>query len=245
MLQTRSGKRTTQAALKIAVDMAEEGLISREEAVLRIDPTQLDQLLHPTLDPDADRDRARQGPAGLARRRLRRDRLRRRRGGAAEGARPHGDPRPRRDQPGGHPRHARRRRHPHHARRHDQPRGRGRARHGPALRGRRRGGHIDLERETLAGRAACILHKGDVITIDGSTGQIINGRVPMRQPELSADFATLMGWADGVRRMRRARQRRHAGRRRARRAPSAPRASASAAPSTCSSRRAASSPCAR
>src|ERR1700760_4093964 len=56
MLQTRSGKRTAKAALKIAVDMAEEGLITREEAVARVDPAALDQLLHPTLDPAAKRD---------------------------------------------------------------------------------------------------------------------------------------------------------------------------------------------
>jgi pyruvate, orthophosphate dikinase len=56
MLQTRSGKRTAKAALKIAVDMASEGLITREEAILRVDPMALDQLLHPTLDPDAPRD---------------------------------------------------------------------------------------------------------------------------------------------------------------------------------------------
>ena len=56
MLQTRNGKRTTKAALKIAIDMANEGLISREEAVRRIDPAALDQLLHPTLDPEAARD---------------------------------------------------------------------------------------------------------------------------------------------------------------------------------------------
>ena len=56
MLQTRSGKRTAAAALKIAVDMAEEGLISEEEAVLRVEPSQLDQLLHPTIDPDAAHD---------------------------------------------------------------------------------------------------------------------------------------------------------------------------------------------
>src|SRR6185436_19447137 len=55
MLQTRSGKRTAKAALKIAVDMAEEGLITREEAIMRIDPAQLDQLLHPMLDPKADK----------------------------------------------------------------------------------------------------------------------------------------------------------------------------------------------
>ena len=55
MLQTRAGKRTAKAALKIAVDMAGEGLITREEAVGRIEPNSLDQLLHPTLDPDAER----------------------------------------------------------------------------------------------------------------------------------------------------------------------------------------------
>src|SRR5205085_7872407 len=55
MLQTRSGKRTARAALKIAVELANEGLISTEEAVTRIDPASLDQLLHPTIDPDAER----------------------------------------------------------------------------------------------------------------------------------------------------------------------------------------------
>src|SRR5690606_34109463 len=56
MLQTRSGKRTARAALKIAVDMAKEGLITEGEAVSRIDPASLDQLLHPTIDPSAKRD---------------------------------------------------------------------------------------------------------------------------------------------------------------------------------------------
>jgi pyruvate, orthophosphate dikinase len=56
MLQTRNGKRTTQAALKIAVDMAAEGLISAHDAILRIDPASLDQLLHPTIDPESTRD---------------------------------------------------------------------------------------------------------------------------------------------------------------------------------------------
>src|SRR5712692_2277122 len=55
MLQTRSGKRTAKAALRIAVELASEGLISKDEAVLRIDPASLDQLLHPTIDPDATR----------------------------------------------------------------------------------------------------------------------------------------------------------------------------------------------
>src|SRR5690606_36763001 len=56
MLQTRSGKRTAKAALRIAAEMAAEGLLTREEAVCRIDPASLDQLLHPTIDPKADRD---------------------------------------------------------------------------------------------------------------------------------------------------------------------------------------------
>ena len=56
MLQTRTGKRTARAALKIAVDMAETGQITRDEALSRIDPLALDQLLHPTLSPDAPRD---------------------------------------------------------------------------------------------------------------------------------------------------------------------------------------------
>ena len=81
-----------------------------------------------------------------------------------------------------------------------------------------------------------VFRKGDVITIDGATGEVLKGRVKMRQPELSGDFAHLMGWADEARTPRRARQRRHAARRRARPASSAPRASACAAPSTCSSR---------
>ena len=60
---------------------------------------------------------------------------------------------------------------------------------------------IDLERETLSA-GGVLLRKGDVVTIDGSTGQIIKGRVPMREPELSEDFNTLMQWADGFRRLK-------------------------------------------
>ena len=75
MLQTRSGKRTAKAALKIAVDMAAEGLITREEAVARIDPASLDQLLHPTIDPTRGARRHRHRPAGLAGRGDRRDRV--------------------------------------------------------------------------------------------------------------------------------------------------------------------------
>ena len=137
MLQTRNGKRTAKAALRIAVELANEGLISKNEAVLRIEPLSLDQLLHPTIDPRAHRKHHRHRPAGLAGRRLRRDRVLLRRGGAAQGRRQEGHSGARRDLAGGHSRHARRRRHSHHPRRHDLARGRRRARHGQALRLRR------------------------------------------------------------------------------------------------------------
>ena len=137
MLQTRNGKRTAEAALHIAVEMAKEGLISRREAINRIEPASLDQLLHPTIDPKAERKIVATGlPASP---------------GAACGeivfssdeaealkaVGPQGHPGARRDLAGRHPRHACGRRHPHHARRHDLACGRGGARHGQALRLRR------------------------------------------------------------------------------------------------------------
>jgi pyruvate, orthophosphate dikinase len=139
MLQTRSGKRTAKAALKIAVDMAEEGLISQQEAVLRVDPSALGD---------------RQGPAGFAGGRLRRRRVRRRHRRAPRRPRRESDLGPHRDQPRRHPRHARGARHPHRPRRHDQPRGGRRPRHGPPLRVRR-GRHLDrLQGATDEGRRA-------------------------------------------------------------------------------------------
>ena len=66
MLQTRSGKRTTGAAIRIAVEMEKEGLIDKAQAVCRVEPAALDQLLHPRLDPDAARDVITKGPAGVA-----------------------------------------------------------------------------------------------------------------------------------------------------------------------------------
>ena len=87
LLQTRTGKRTAAAALRIAVEMAEEGLISREEAVARIDPGQLDQLLHPMLDPTVEVEVAATGAERVARRRVGRDRARRRHGGRARARR--------------------------------------------------------------------------------------------------------------------------------------------------------------
>ena len=138
MLQTRSGKRTAKAAICVAVEMAKEGLITREEAIVARRPG----LARPAAAPDhrsqgrAQHHRCR--PAGLARRCDRRDRVFFRRGRGHEGQGPQGGAGAHRDQPRGHPRHARRRRHPDHARRHDQPCRRGGPRHGQAVRFRGR-----------------------------------------------------------------------------------------------------------
>src|SRR5512134_1601723 len=200
ILQTRTGKRSTQAALRIAVDMAEEGLISREEAVKSIDAGQLDQLLHPMLDPDAEKTVLAKGlPASP---------------GAASGelvfdadeavhlkaqghnvilARVETSPEDVQGMHaalgilttrGGMTSHAA-----------VVARGMGR----PCVVGAS-SVVVDLERETLFA-GGVLLHKGQVVTIDGSTGQIIKGRVPMREPVLSQDFNTLMQWADGFRRL--------------------------------------------
>jgi pyruvate,orthophosphate dikinase len=201
MLQTRSGKRSTQAALKIAVDMAAEGLVTRKEAVLSLNAAQLDQLLHPTLDPKVEMIVLAKGlPASP---------------GAASGelvfdadeavhlkgqghtvilARIETSPEDVQGMHaavgilttrGGMTSHAA-----------VVARGMGR----PCVVGAA-AVHIDLESETLAA-AGMRLNKGDIVTIDGSTGQIIKGRVAMREPKLSEDFTTLMQWADGFRRMK-------------------------------------------
>lgn len=200
MLQTRAGKRSTQAGLKIAVDMAEEGIITREEAVLSLNPAQLDQLLHPTLDLNAPMVVLAKGlPASP---------------GAASGeivfdadeavhlkaqghtvilARIETSPEDVQGMHaaagvvttrGGMTSHAA-----------VVARGMGR----PCVAGAA-AVHIDLECETLEA-GGITLRKGDIVTIDGSSGKLIEGRVTMRQPELSSDFATLMKWADSFRRM--------------------------------------------
>ena len=89
------------------------------------------------------------------------------------------------------------------------------------------------------------LKKGDTLTIDGGSGQVMQGAVPMVKPELTGDFATLMGWADGVRRMKVRANAETPADARVARSDSAPRASAYAAPSICSSRASASSRCAK
>ncbi|MEG3178613.1 pyruvate, phosphate dikinase [Sphingomonas sp. RB3P16] len=201
MLQTRSGKRTAKAALKIAVDMAEEGLITREEAVARIDPAALDQLLHPTLDPKATRDVLTKGlPASP---------------GAASGqAVFDSDTAEKRAQAGDsvilirtetspediHGMHA--------ARGILTARG-GMTSHAAVVaRGMGRpcvsgAGSISIDAKAGVMKVGDrTIREGDLVTIDGTTGEVMAGEVPTVQPELSGDFAALMVWADGVRRLK-------------------------------------------
>ncbi|WEX07804.1 pyruvate, phosphate dikinase [Chelativorans sp. AA-79] len=201
MLQTRSGKRTTKAALKIAVDMANEGLISRAEAVCRIDPASLDQLLHPTIDPAAKRDMIAvglpaspgaatgeivftsdeaEGMAGQGKRvilvRVETSPEDIHGMHAAEGIL---------TTRGGMTSHAA-----------VVARGMGK----PCVSG---AGtlRVDLRMGTMTAMGRSF-KRGDVITIDGSTGQVLAGAVPMLQPALSGDFSTIMSWADELRRMK-------------------------------------------
>jgi len=198
MLQTRNGKRTTAAALKIAVDLVEEGVLTPSEAVMRIDAMALDQLLHPTIDPDADKKLIATGlPASP---------------GAASGeivfssedaetlkregrevilVRIETSPEDIHGMHaaagilttrGGMTSHAA-----------VVARGMGR----PCVSG---AGSLRIDYKaatmTVMGR---VFRKGDVITIDGATGEVLDGRVKMRQPELSGEFGKLMGWADAER----------------------------------------------
>ncbi|NLS25837.1 Pyruvate, phosphate dikinase [Sphingomonas sp. S2M10] len=201
MLQTRSGKRTAKAALKIAVDMANEGLITREEAILRVDPAALDQLLHPTLDPKAPRDVLTKGlPASP---------------GAASGlAVFDSDTAEKRANAGDsvilirvetspediHGMHA--------ARGILTARG-GMTSHAAVVaRGMGRpcvsgAGSLSINaREKVMRVGDREVREGDMVTIDGATGEVMAGQVPTVQPELSGDFGTLMTWADEVRRLK-------------------------------------------
>ncbi|WPP06469.1 pyruvate, phosphate dikinase [Methylocella tundrae] len=200
MLQTRSGKRTSKASLRIAVEMANEGLITREEAIARIDPAALDQLLHPTIDPKAERKIVATGlPASP---------------GAASGeivfssedaetakaagkavilVRIETSP----DDihgmnvaegilttRGGMTSHAA-----------VVARGMGK----PCVSG---AGTIRIDYKTEKMTAAGVeFSKGDIITIDGAAGQVLQGEIAMQKPELSGEFQALMGWADAIRRM--------------------------------------------
>ena len=201
MLQTRTGKRTAKAALKIAVDMAEEGLINQEEAVARVDPAALDQLLHPTLDPKAPRDVLTKGlPAspGAASGQIVFDAENAERlaelGEAVILVRIETSPedihgmhaaRGILTARGGMTSHAA-----------VVARGMGR----PCVSG---AGNIAIDTATrtmrVGGRS---LKEGEIITIDGASGEVMAGEVPTVQPELAGDFGTLMAWADKVRRLK-------------------------------------------
>ena len=201
MLQTRSGKRTAEAALKIAVDLAEEGVISREEAVLRVDPSALDQLLHPTIDPTAHKMVIARGLAaspGAASGEIVFDsdeaEALKAKGRAVILVRVETSPEDIHGMHaaagiltarGGMTSHAA-----------VVARGMGR----PCVCG---AGHlrIDAKAGEMTAPNGRVFRAGDVITIDGSTGEVLDGLVRMRQPELSGAFATLMSWADGARRL--------------------------------------------
>jgi pyruvate,orthophosphate dikinase len=198
LLQTRAAKRTAAAALKAAVSMVEEGLISREDAVGRIDPMQLDQLLHPMIDPkaalevaakglnaspgaasggivfDADTavERAKSGPVILVRWETTPDDIH----GmiAAQGILTvHG----------------------------------GMTSHAAVVaRGMGKPCVASCDELTLgdgtATLAGQLLHEGDVITIDGGTGRVFVGEVPLVPPQINEDFETILSWADAQRRLK-------------------------------------------
>jgi pyruvate,orthophosphate dikinase len=200
MLQTRSGKRTAKASLRIAVELANERLITKQEAVLRVDPASLDQLLHPTIDPKAERKVIATGlPAspGAATGEIvfsADDAAQMKADGhkvilvrvetspedihgmhAAEGIL---------TTRGGMTSHAA-----------VVARGMGK----PCVSG---AGSLRVDNAaktlTVAGQ---VFRQGDSITIDGSTGQVLAGQVPMVEPQLSGEFGVLMGWADSVRKL--------------------------------------------
>lgn len=201
MLQTRSGKRTAAAALKIAVDMVAEGLIDRDTAILRLDPNALNQLLHPMLDPHAKRTVLARGlPASP---------------GAASGKvvftadvaeewAARGEAvilcRVETSPEDIHGMHA--------ARAILTTRG-GMTSHAAVVaRGMGRAcvsgaGSIRIDGKngtmTIGNH---VLKQGDAMTLDGSTGEVMLGTVPTIEPVLSGDFAAVMGWADSVRKLK-------------------------------------------
>ncbi len=201
MLQTRNGKRTAKAALKVAVEMVAEGVISKDEAIQRVEPASLDQLLHPTIDPAAKRDVVATGlPASP---------------GAATGEIVFdADEAERLAELGKSVILVREETSPEdihgmHAARgvvtcrggmtsHAAVVARGMGR--PCVSGAGEV-HIDEHARTLSARGRT-LKAGEVITIDGSTGEVLAGAVDMIEPELSGDFAQLMEWADAARRLK-------------------------------------------
>ncbi len=200
MLQTRNGKRTAAAALKIAVDMAKEGLISEEEAILRLEPAQLDQLLHPTISPNATRDVVVKGlPAspGAAVGQVVFDSNEA--AHLAEAGRAVILVRVETSPEDIHGMHA--------ARAIVTARG-GMTSHAAVVaRGMGRpcvcgAGSLQIDAEAgvfrVGGRE---VKKGEIITVDGAEGEVLFGEVEMQQPDLSGDFGVLMGWADKIRKL--------------------------------------------
>ncbi|MBI1405920.1 MAG: pyruvate, phosphate dikinase [Caulobacter sp.] len=201
MLQTRNGKRTAKAALKVAVDMANEGLITQEEAVSRIEPSALDQLLHPTIAPDAERTVVAKGlPASP---------------GAAVGAIVFSsEDAERRGTAGEAVILVRHETSPEDIKGMHAARGIITARGGmtshaavvargwgiPCVSG---AGDIaiDAKNRNFSVRGK-VFNEGDTVTIDGSTGEVLAGSVKMIEPELTGDFAALMVWADKIRRLK-------------------------------------------
>jgi pyruvate, orthophosphate dikinase len=201
MLQTRNGKRTAKAALRIAVELAQEKLISKDEAVTRIDPASLDQLLHPTIDPDAERKIIATGlPASP---------------GAACGEIVFSSEEAELLKSQGHkvvlvrietsPEDI----HGMHAAEgilttrggmtsHAAVVARGMGKPCVAGAGALR---VDYQTQTLSA-GGITMKKGDIVTIDGSAGQVLVGRVAMREPALAGEFGTLMKWADAARKLK-------------------------------------------
>jgi pyruvate,orthophosphate dikinase len=203
MLQTRNGKRTTRAALKVAVDMAADGVITREEAILRVDAAELDQLLHPTIDPSATRDVVTKGlpasPGAACGRVVFSSEEAERLGNAKVPVkvilvRRETSPEDIKGMyaaqgivtaTGGMTSHA-------------------------AVVARGAGipcvcGATDIRVDADAGQFTVrgrTFKEGDLITIDGATGEVMAGETPMIEPELGGDFDTLMSWADSIRRLK-------------------------------------------
>jgi pyruvate,orthophosphate dikinase len=201
MLQTRSGKRTAQAALRIAVELAQEKLITKDEAVTRVDPLSLEQLLHPTIDPKAERKVIATGlpaspgaasgeivfsseEAELLKSQGRKVILVRIETSpedihgmhAAEGIL---------TTRGGMTSHAA-----------VVARGMGK----PCVSGA--GSlRVDYRAQTVTA-GGTTLKKGDTLTIDGATGQVLLGKVAMQEPTLAGEFGTVMQWADAARKLK-------------------------------------------
>ena len=179
-----------------------KGLISREDAVARIDPAQLDQLLHPMIDPAAEWEVAAKGLNASPGAACGQDRPRRRHGrGARQGGRER-HPRPLGDDAGRHPRPDPGGRDPHRARRHDLARSGRRARDGQAVRRRLRRTLDRPRRATRSRSASQTSSEGDLLTIDGGTGAVIVGEVPLVPPEVNDDLETILGWGDQHRRLK-------------------------------------------